>query len=359
MKPTPSQKALGLSKFFLKQTDAPQAVARVIGHAGGQLHLLRPDLSETWAPLSGKLAHEEAHPQVGDFVVAPPGEAVSQLLERQNRIARWSGTGRDGAQGKLQVLAANVDYALIIAALGPELNLRRIERYLTLAFAAEIQPVVLLNKADLVKDPQAAVAQVAALAPGLAVLAASASEGYGLEPLELYMEPGKTLVLLGSSGVGKSTLTNHLIGQSALETQATGAQAKGRHTTVSRHLFRLESGAFLLDQPGLRELLPEADPEALSQTYSEVDALIQDCRFGDCSHQSEPGCAVQAALERGELDPGRWAGYLSLQQDLMRQQARQTKAGAAQAKAEEKRFRRMCRNTAKLKQHHRESGLDH
>ncbi|MDT8445682.1 MAG: ribosome small subunit-dependent GTPase A [bacterium] len=362
MKPSKSQQALGLTAFFLDQSKNPSLLARVAGGAHGLYRLWRPEGPESLTRLTGKLAQSGQFPQVGDFVETDgPDGPITEILTRKNQLARWTGVERkaqDGT-GQLQVLAANLDLALIVAAFGEELNLRRIERYLLLCFEQKIQPVVLLNKADLAEDPQAGVAEVAALSPGLPVFAVSALLGRGLEPLELYLEPGKTWVLLGSSGVGKSTLANFLLGQASQETGGVREEdQKGRHTTTSRNLLKLPNGALLIDQPGIRELLPQSGERGLEATFSEVEALVRACGFSDCSHQNEPGCQVQAALENGTLAPERWNNFVKLQAELRHQSSRQDKASESAERQRQKKLHSGYRQILRGKQRRQQDGWD-
>lgn len=218
-------------------------------------------------------------------------------------------------------LAANVDAAWIVTALGRDVSARRVERYLALASAAHVDPIVIVNKADLDPSPPLApaLAELRAVAPGVPVLPVSARTGAGVAALEALLGPGRTAVLLGSSGTGKSTLANRLLGT---ERQATAAvredDEKGRHTTTWRELIDIPAGGSLIDTPGLRAVPMPADAGA-GGAFTDIDALAEDCRFGDCSHAGEPGCAVRAAVDAGELDPQRFASYLTLKAEARRE----------------------------------------
>jgi ribosome biogenesis GTPase len=215
-----------------------------------------------------------------------------------------------------QVVAANVDIALIATALPGDLYTRRLERYLTLAWESGAAPVVVLTKCDLADDVAASVAEAGLAAPGADVLAVSAVTGDGMDRLALQLRSGSTAVLLGSSGVGKSTLVNWLLGVEHQRTAAVTAEGKGVHTTTHRELVRLANGALLIDTPGMRELQLWSADDGLDAAFADLDAFAAGCRFRDCVHDSEPGCAVRAAVESGELLAGRLEHWHQLRREL-------------------------------------------
>jgi ribosome biogenesis GTPase len=252
----------------------------------------------------------------GDWVAIQPGPepvVIRHILPRTSTfVRRAAGTSRDA-----QVVAANIDVALLVTSMNADFNARRLERYLAVVYETGAQPVIVLTKADLAEDPAVFVREAEAIAFGVPVLAVSAVTGQGLEALAGHVPTGRTTVLLGSSGAGKSTLLNALAGE---ERMATGAvrenDARGRHTTTHRELILLPSGGLILDTPGMRELgLWEADT-GLAAAFADIEALAAECRFGDCQHRTEPGCAIQAALADGGLDRGRWDSYQKLQGEL-------------------------------------------
>jgi ribosome biogenesis GTPase len=266
---------------------------------------------ECWAEAAGKLhmsADESVEwPAVGDWVAVELRDAkshaqIQEVLPRRSRFVRKT-PGKKIAQ---QVIAANVDTALLVSALDGDFNPRRIERYLAQCWESGARPVLVLNKADECVDARSKAAEVKRAALGAPVCVLSAKTGQGLEELEMFLKRGDTLVLLGSSGVGKSTIANRLAGQSLQEVRPVReADGRGRHTTSSRTLIPLPGGALLMDTPGLRELQLWEAAEGVLQTFPDVDLLAAQCRFTNCGHGGEPGCAVQAALSAGTLDAAR------------------------------------------------------
>jgi ribosome biogenesis GTPase len=288
---------------------------------------------------AGKLG-EDKLPAVGDWVAVRPLEGerkalIEAVLPRRSAFSRKEAWRRTAEQ----IVAANVDVVFLVSAFGRDLNPRRIERYLTAAWESGASPVIVLNKLDVSADPDLDAAPIEAVAMGVPVLRMSAATGEGLDQLEAQLGPGKTAALLGSSGVGKSTLVNRLVGSELLATQAVREDdERGRHTTTHRELVVLSDGrGLLLDTPGMRELQLWADMEALDSTFTEVAELAAQCRFADCSHDQEPGCAIKAALEAGTLDRDRWESYRKLERELHALEIRQN----ARLQAEEKRKRRV------------------
>ena len=216
-----------------------------------------------------------------------------------------------------QVIAANVDVALLVSALDGDFNPRRVERYLTQCWESGAKPVVVLNKADVCEVPQEKIQEIERIAMSVPVCAVSARTGQGFDALEKHLARGQTLVLLGSSGVGKSTIVNRLLGRAAQEVQEVReSDSRGRHTTTRRELFALPNGALLMDTPGLRELQLWGADEGISQAFVDIELLAAQCRFGNCRHQGEPGCAVKAAIDAGALDVARLENWGKLQREL-------------------------------------------
>jgi len=245
-----------------------------------------------------------------------------------------------------QVVAANVDVAFVVCGLDMNYNVRRIERYLTLAWESGAQPVVLLTKADLCDDTDARVFEVESVAFGVPVHAVSAPRGDGVETVRSYVPDGRTAALLGSSGVGKSTLVNALVGEALLATREIREDGRGRHTTTHRQLVPLPDGGLVLDTPGMRELqLWDAD-EGLHSAFSDVDALAAKCRFADCAHSREPGCAVRSALVAGTLDLERFESWRKLQRELERLARKQDARARSESRKERARLARSLRKTS-------------
>jgi ribosome biogenesis GTPase len=298
------------------------------GHIPGRIivqqrleNLVATDLGTLSARLSGRLRHEAreaGHPAAGDWVAlaANAGEAkatIHAVLPRRTAFVRRAA---DSVQ-TLQVIAANIDTVFVVTSMNADLNPRRLERFLAAAWQSGARPVVVLTKADLCEQPDSQAAEIDTLAAGCPVIVVSVRQGRGLERLMDFVAPGETCVLIGSSGVGKSTLVNALLGEARMATQEIrAADARGRHTTSHRQLILLPGGGLLLDTPGIREVgLIEAD-EGLGTVFDDIEELAGKCRFRDCGHGTEPGCAVRGAIEAGLLDAARWAHFQKLSGEL-------------------------------------------
>jgi ribosome biogenesis GTPase / thiamine phosphate phosphatase len=259
-------------------------------------------------------------PAVGDWVAVEPTEpgqgTIHALLPRRTRFSRLAAHDPGSHTTQEQVVAANVDVVFVVTSITDDLSTRRLERYLTLGWESGARPVVLLTKADLVDDPGPAVAEVAAVALGVPIHPVSVRTGVGLDAVRAELTPGLTAALLGSSGVGKSTLVNTLLGEELLATQEVRDDGRGRHTTSRRELIRVPGGGLVIDTPGMRELQLWVSDHGLEEAFDDVTSLFAECRFADCSHTVEPGCAVQAALQDGTLAPERWESYRKLEREL-------------------------------------------
>jgi ribosome biogenesis GTPase / thiamine phosphate phosphatase len=280
------------------------------------------ELGELRAETAGRLEHEAAGagelPAVGDWVAVSPrpqesAATIHHVVARRTKFSRKVAMHAT----EEQVLAANVDAVFLVMSLNEDFNLRRLERYVATAWESGAQPVILLTKADLCPEWELRVLEVEAIAYGVPVHAVSAISGDGIDTVRSYLAPGRTIALLGSSGVGKSTLVNTFAGAELLATAPIREDdGEGRHTTRHRQLVLLPGGGLVLDTPGLRELQLWESTDGLSETFSDVEELAAQCRFSDCAHRTEPGCAVQAALDDGSLPFERWASYKKLQREL-------------------------------------------
>lgn len=264
-------------------------------------------------------AGTELFPTVGDYVALHYIEnGDSQILATLPRRSCFY-RREPGPIPRDQAVAANFDWVFLLQSMNQNFNPARLERYLALAWQSGATPVILLTKADLAEDPADYLRRAAQVASGVELHAVSARKGLGLDGLSPYLQPGKTLVFLGSSGVGKSSLVNALAGEEIMTVSGIReADGRGRHTTTHRQLIRLPGGALIIDTPGMRELGMAEAAEGLSETFSDVEQYLGRCRFRDCRHEKEPGCAVKAALAAGDLDPARWERYRKLREESER-----------------------------------------
>ena len=292
--------------------------ARVVSQEKGRYQISN-GTDRKAAAVSGKFRYEAAavsdYPAVGDYVLAswPKGEdpaVIKKLLPRKSCFLRKAA----GQRKQEQVVAANIDTVLICMSLNQNFNIRRLERYLSITYDSGAVPVVVLTKADLCRDVQDKAAQVRAAAPDVDILAISSLSG-DYDAVKPYLLPGKTVAFLGSSGVGKSTLINRLTGTDSLATGAIGTEDKGRHTTTHRELIRLSNGAFVIDTPGMRELGMWDSGEGIGAAFEDIEELARACKFSNCTHTAEPGCAIQKALAEGRLDAGRWESFRKLRRE--------------------------------------------
>lgn len=300
---------------------------------------------ERRATVAGALHHEGGpRPAVGDWVALDEAGRIRRLLPRRSLLRRKA-VGRATVE---QSIAANIDTVFVVTAADADFNPRRIERYTTAIWDGGAVPVVLINKADLAADVRGLFGELESSAPGVMMHALSATTGAGLDALNSYLFVGATVALVGSSGVGKSTLVNRLAG-TLLETQALGVDGKGRHTTTNRQMHRLPTGGLLIDTPGMREFGLVDDQTGLSSTFSDVVAWAEGCRFADCEHGAEPGCVVQRAITEGRMPRERWLSYQKLERELLRMEEKQDGLARAESNKKRRAFSRMCRARTKAK----------
>lgn len=311
------------------------------------------DRGQLWAQLTGRMRHEAESradlPATGDWVVAEVHDednaSIRAVLPRRTSFSR----NIAGKATEEHVLAANIDVSFLIASLEHEVNLRRIERYLALAWSGGTDPVIVLAKSDLAGDPEDIVYElerVESIALGVPVLLTSSATGAGIEDVRDVLAGSRTGVLLGSSGAGKSSIVNALVGDAAQQVEEVRRDGKGRHTTTRRELIALPGGGVLIDTPGLRGLKLWDHGEGVASTFADVTDLALDCRFNDCRHETEPGCAVLAGIADGTLDEQRLADWRKLQRELEFQRSKQDQRLALQRKQQWKKIHNSVRQVS-------------
>ncbi|MFP5353438.1 MAG: ribosome small subunit-dependent GTPase A [Actinomycetota bacterium] len=310
------------ARSFTEHAAAGLAPGRVATQHKGS-YVVLAEAGELSAEVTGRMRYDAADPTalpvVGDWVALDvrPHEGAATIravLERRTKFSRKVA----GDESEEQLLSANIDVTFIVSSLNEDLNVRRLERYLTMAYENGALPVIVLTKADLYDDPSAALEDVAAVAIGTPIHIVSAITGEGFDELLPYLDGNKTVTLLGSSGVGKSTLINHLAGEELMAVQEVREDdAKGRHTTTRRQLVVLPAGGVIIDTPGMRELQLWEASDGLKGSFQDVEALAAQCRFRDCTHRGEPGCAVRDAVASGTLPTARLESFNKLQRELL------------------------------------------
>lgn len=341
--------AYGWSDFYAKELPADLEPGRVVLVHGKSYRLVGPE-GELDATLIGRLKHDAALaselPAIGDWVGFREN-SIEKLLPRRTRLSRKF----PGQRTQEQIVAANIDTVVIVMGLDGDFSSRRLERYLTTVWASGAAPIVLLNKADVAVSLESQRAEVDAIAMGAHVLVTSCRDGRGVDALRDRLRPRETAVLVGSSGVGKSTLINRLLDEDVQRTREVRASDdRGQHTTTHRELFVLPGGALLIDNPGIRELQLWADEAALEQTFEDITLLSEQCRYRDCAHAEEPGCAVTGAVETGELAAARLESYRNLQKEVRYLQLRQDDSAQ---RVEKQKWRAIHREMRKSGKHRR------
>jgi ribosome biogenesis GTPase len=337
----------GWSEAFVPHAARGRRPARVVA-VHRETSIVRDGDGDRAASVSGSFRFEALatadYPTVGDWVALEGADMISAVLPRRTVFKRLAadGTRRGAGIDDEQIMASNVDLALLVAGLDNDFNLRRIERYLAVAWSSAIHPVVVLNKADLADDVDGRLVAVDAIAPGVPAIPVSARTGAGLDDLRDHLRPGTTAAILGSSGVGKSTLVNALLGEARQRTaEVRTSDSHGRHTTTHRELFELPGGGLLVDTPGIRALEVVGADEGLEPAFDDVASLAAECRFSDCAHAGEPGCAVDEALATGRLSEERLASHRKLEREM----ARAARQGDPRARAEHRRTWRLIQKS--------------
>lgn len=313
--------AFGWDSFFEDQSVDKYEVGRILLEHKHIYRIICND-GEYVAELSGKFRHEALskgdYPAVGDWVYIKKLEEenkaiIHRVLQRKSSFARQEAGNRTVEQ----IIAANVDYLFLVNALNHDFNVRRIERYLLLAYESGAMPVIVLTKSDLCEDVEQKILETEVIAIGVPIFAVDSLQQAGIEFLHQFVAPGKTIALVGSSGAGKSTLLNALMGAEVAKTGGVREEdSKGRHTTTHRELFQLSSGGLVIDTPGMRELQLWEGSGAIHATFSDIEEFAKECRFRDCEHNSEPGCAVRMAIDDGIIAAERLQNYKKLQREI-------------------------------------------
>jgi len=352
-------KKLGLDELYLETVPLENLgdfeIARVVA-VHKDSYTISNGETDVYAELVGKIIFSASspvdYPAVGDWVLAnfydeDTFAIIHEILPRKSLLKRKT----PGKKIDFQLIAANIDVAFIVQSLNENFNLRRLERYLVMVNESNIEPILLLSKSDLltIEEINGRTNEVQKIMPSLQVIPFSNENEAGLDSVKEIMQPGQTYCLLGSSGVGKTTLINNLTGESALKTKTVSRkESKGRHATTHRHLIQLGSGAMVVDTPGMRELGNFSVDTGLGETFSEIITLSRECRFNDCAHIEEKGCAVLAAVEKGLLSAERYQNYLK-----MTKESTYNEMSYLEKRKKDKQFGKMCKTVMKHKKSQR------
>ncbi|HMQ69386.1 MAG TPA: ribosome small subunit-dependent GTPase A [Ignavibacteria bacterium] len=318
-------KKYGWTDFFesqLSEYSGDELLAGRVAIENKSNYMLYTEFGEYSGELSGKFYYDAESrgglPAVGDWVMFKPVHnekkaVIENVLTRKNKFSRKVVLDKTDEQ----IIAANIDYLFIVTSFNLEFNLKRIERYLTMAYDNELKPVIILSKEDLCEDPSGIISEVRSISGGTDIHPVSAIEEKGLDILRKYLEGNLTAAVVGSSGVGKSTLINVLTGTNNIPVNVIGDyKDKGKHTTTKREMILLPEGGIIIDTPGMREIQIWEGSEGLSDSFKDVEDYFTECRFSDCKHDTEPGCAVKKAIENGELEEERFNNYVKLQKEI-------------------------------------------
>jgi ribosome biogenesis GTPase len=346
---------LGWNSFFAQNFESHDREGYTVGRVALEhknTYILYTERGELWAEVTGKMQYQASgrqdFPAVGDWVVIRVSGAenramIHAVLPRKSKFSRKTA----GAKTEEQIIATNIDTVFLISGLDGDFNLRRIERYLILVWESGANPIIILNKVDLCNDVEERRNAVESIALGVPIVVLSALNNQGLDALNAYLGKGQTVALLGSSGVGKSTLTNQLAGRNIQAVQdVRSGDDRGRHTTTHRELIVLPSGGLLMDTPGMREVQIWAGDESFQETFADIQTLAMHCRFHNCQHDTEPGCAVRQALEDGTLDYERFLSHQKLQKELNYLARKQDRKASL---VEKERWKKITKSLRKMK----------
>lgn len=343
-------KTLGINTYFENQVKQEERVGR-ISYYSQQNYTIVSATGTHQAIVLGKMHYQQNYPRIGDFVVFHETDdhscfVIDRILDRQTVLKRKEA----GNRSHEQIIAANMDYLFLVMSLNEDFNLRRLERYLIGAWESGAEPVVVLTKSDLCDDLEEKLALVETIAIGVNIFAISVLENQDLEVLENYRGSGKTIALVGSSGVGKSTLVNYLADAEVMKVDGLRNDDKGHHTTTHREMIITDRG-LIIDTPGMREFTVYEAGDGMASAFDDIETLQSSCKFGDCQHNNEPGCAVNKALESGELDEKRYSSYLMLQREIAfqdRKRRQQAKLSDKTQSKQKKRPRKKNWNSANI-----------